>query len=262
MTRILLLISLCFASFANAQQSFVQEPDSINQQWIERNYTKREVMIPMRDGVRLFTVVYEPRDRSVRHPILMSRDCYGCAPYGEDRFMRFSRIGYYEYLRSGYIIVFQDVRGKNMSEGRFEDIRPYIPNKKGKQTDEASDAYDTAEWLIRNTHSNECIGVHGISYPGFYATMSALALHPAIKAVSPQAPVTDWFRGDDDHHNGALCLVDMFDFESDPEDAFGDYDPEQVLHLDREVFVIDGKSEIPLDIEEGQPCRDGGRRLV
>lgn len=213
MTRILLLISLCFASFANAQQSFVQEPDSINQQWIERNYTKREVMIPMRDGVRLFTVIYEPRDRSARHPILMSRDCYGCAPYGEGRFKHFSSVGYYEYLRSGYIIVFQDVRGKNMSEGRFEDIRPYIPNKKGKQTDEASDAYDTAEWLIRNTHSNECIGVHGISYPGFYATMSALALHPAIKAVSPQAPVTDWFRGDDDHHNGALCLVDMFDFE-------------------------------------------------
>lgn len=209
MRHIILLITLCIAT-----TTWGAEKDSIDQAWIERNYTKREVMIPMRDGVRLFTAIYEPRDNSCRHPILMNRQCYGCAPYGKDVFNRFSPIGYYEYIRNGYIIVYQDVRGKNKSEGTFEDLRPYIPNKKNKQqTDEASDTYDTAEWLIHNTHSNRRIGVHGISYPGFYSTMAALSLHPAIKAVTPQAPVTDWFRGDDDHHNGALCLMDMFSFE-------------------------------------------------
>lgn len=213
MRNIILLFTLVATLGMKAQGQNETRRDTINQRWIEQHYTKREVMIPMRDGIRLFTAIYEPRDNSSRHPILMNRQCYGCAPYGEDRFQHFSPVGYYEYLRNGYIIVYQDVRGKNMSEGVFEDIRPYIPNKKGKQTDEASDTYDTAEWLIRNTHSNQCIGVHGISYPGFYSTMAALSLHPAIKAVTPQAPVTDWFRGDDDHHNGALCLVDMFDFE-------------------------------------------------
>lgn len=213
MRHLTLLLLLAVSLGVNAQPQWTGTSDTINQQWIEQHYTKREVMIPMRDGIRLFTAIYEPRDNSQPHPILMSRDCYGCAPYGEDRFKRFSSVGYYEYIRSGCIIVFQDVRGKNMSEGEFEDIRPYIPNKRGRQTDEASDTYDTAEWLIHHTHTNNNIGVHGISYPGFYSTMAALSLHPAIKAVSPQAPVTDWYRGDDDHHNGALCLMDMFSFE-------------------------------------------------
>ncbi len=209
MRHITLLLALCFFTAI-----YAAEPDSIDQQWVEDHYTKREVMIPMRDGVKLFTAIYEPKDNSKPHPILMNRQCYGCAPYGPGQFNRFANIGYREYIRNGYIIVYQDVRGKNKSEGTFEDLRPYIPNKKGKtQVDEASDTYDTAEWLIHNTHSNNKIGVHGISYPGFYATMAALSLHPAIKAVTPQAPVTDWFRGDDDHHNGALCLMDMFSFE-------------------------------------------------
>lgn len=113
-----------------------------------------------------------------------------------------------------YILVFQDVRGKNMSEGVYEDIRPYISDKQSNvDIDEASDTYDTAEWLLHNTNNNGNMGVFGISYPGFYSTMAALSDHPAIKAVSPQAPVTDWFRGDDTHHNGALFLLDMFGFE-------------------------------------------------
>jgi len=188
MRHIILLMTLCFFTVA-----YGAETDSIDQQWVENHYTKREVMIPMRDGVKLFTAIYEPKDNSKRHPILMNRQCYGCAPYGTDRFNNFASIGYREYVRNGYIIVYQDVRGKNKSEGVFEDLRPYIPNKKNKnQVDEASDTYDTAEWLIHNTNSNNKIGVHGISYPGFYATMAALSLHPAIKAVTPQAPVTDW----------------------------------------------------------------------
>ena len=199
--------------------------DTITREWVKNHYDKREVKITMRDGVKLHTVIYEPKDRSVKHPILMERTCYSSAPYGEHYFW-LERFSFNEFVRHGYIIVFQDVRGKNKSEGVFEDIRPFVEgkktpkyNKKGEvvvskqmPTDEASDTYDTAEWLIHNTCTNGNIGVFGVSYPGFFATMAALSGHPAIKAVSPQAPVTDWFRGDDAHHNGAMCLLDMFSF--------------------------------------------------
>ena len=186
---------------------------------MQENYTKREVLITMRDGVRLFTAIYEPKDNSVKHPIMMERTCYTCSPYGEDRFKSF--LSYEPYVDAGYIFVFQDVRGRNMSEGEFEEIRPFIEGKKLSkkqsknvgQTDEASDTYDTVEWLINNTCNNGCVGIKGISYPGFYATMGALAGHPAIKAVSPQAPVTDWFHGDDVHHNGALMLAETVSFQ-------------------------------------------------
>ena len=188
------------------------EGRAIDMEWIYSHYDKREIMIPMRDGVKLFTCIYEPKDKSERHPILMNRTCYGSDPYGE-KFMNLTSLRWSIYAEKNYILVFQDVRGKYKSEGEFEDLRPYLPNKKGREIDEASDTYDTAEWLIHNTHSNKKIGVHGISYPGFYATMAALSTHPAIKAVSPQAPVTDWFVGDDNHHNGALALLDMFSFE-------------------------------------------------
>lgn len=187
--------------------------------WLIKNYTKREVQIPMRDGVKLFTAIYEPKDNSTKHPILLNRTCYSIAPYGPD-FAPLMYEGDKEYIKNKYIIVYQDVRGKNHSEGIFADIRPFISDKTDgngnidpSKTDEASDAYDTAEWLINNTNNNGNIGVHGISYPGFYSTMAALSGHPAIKAVSPQAPVTDWFRGDDVHHNGALFLADMFGFD-------------------------------------------------
>jgi uncharacterized protein len=117
------------------------------------------------------------------------------------------------YLRKGYIIVQQDVRGRWMSEGEFVDVRPHNPNKKGTEIDEASDTYDTVDWLTNNLQNNNGnVGVFGISYPGFYSTMAALSNHPALKAVSPQAPVTDWFMGDDFHHNGAFCLMDGFSF--------------------------------------------------
>ncbi len=180
--------------------------------WVRQHYNKREVMIPMRDGVRLFTVIYEPKNHEVCHPILMNRTCYGVGPYG-DEWIRLERPTWALYAQDEYILVFQDVRGKNFSEGVFEDLRPFITDKKTvNDIDEASDTYDTVEWLINNTCSNNRVGVFGISYPGFYATAAALAKHPAIKAVSPQAPVTDWYRGDDTHHNGALFILDMFDF--------------------------------------------------
>ncbi len=190
-----------------------QNKDSI---WVRENYSKMERMLPMRDGVKLFTALYIPKDTSVQHPILFKRTPYSCFPYGEDNF----NPGLYEsywlnYLKEGYIIAIEDVRGKYMSEGKFIDVRPFNPNKKGIETDEASDTYDAIEWMTNNIPSNnKRVGVFGISYPGFYSTMAALSNHPALKAVSPQAPVTDWFQGDDFHHNGAFMLMDGFSFYS------------------------------------------------
>lgn len=201
--------------------------------YIRAHYTKQEVMIPMRDGVKLFTSIYVPKDSTRTYPILLKRTPYSCSPYGESEY-----VGSFQnmYLaREGYIFITQDVRGKYMSEGEFVDVRPYIPKtnpapplpevqkgkKKGQsvppkpEIDEATDTYDAVDWLIRKLATNNGkVGVYGISYPGFYATMSILAQHPAIKAVSPQAPVTDWFIGDDFHHNGAFFMLDGFAFYS------------------------------------------------
>lgn len=185
-------------------------PDSV---WVRQHYQKLETSIPMRDGVKLFTSIYFPKNASEKHPILLSRTPYSCAPYGE-RFSSELWGSYWKhYVQEGYILVKQDVRGRWMSDGEFVDIRPFNPAKKGTQIDEASDTYDTIEWLVKNLPAtNGNVGVFGISYPGFYATMAALSGHPALKAISPQAPVTDWFQGDDFHHNGAFMLMDCFSF--------------------------------------------------
>jgi hypothetical protein len=192
--------------------SFAQTIDSA---WFRNNYIKKEVMISMRDGVKLFTAVYIPKDNAEKHPILISRTPYSCAPYGEKEYRAYYSNHYKEYLKEGYIMVSQDVRGRWMSEGVFVDVRPYIENKKATEIDEASDTYDTIDWLVKNLDNNNGnVGVFGISYPGFYSTEAALSNHPALKAVSPQAPVTDWFQGDDFHHNGAFMLMDAFNFYS------------------------------------------------
>ena len=192
---------------------FAQNTDSL---WVRENYYKVEKMLPMRDGINLFTAFYIPKDSSVKHPILFNRTPYTCSPYGEDKFnARIYDTYWINYLKEGYIIAIQDVRGKFMSEGEFVDVRPFNPNKKGKEIDEASDTYDAIEWMVNNIPgNNKRVGVFGISYPGFYSTMAALSGHPALKAVSPQAPVTDWFQGDDFHHNGAFMLMDGFGFYS------------------------------------------------
>ena len=190
-----------------------QNADSL---WVRENYYKIERMVPMRDGTKLFTAFYIPKDSSEKHPILFNRTPYSCSPYGEDKFSGRLLFTYWvNYLKEGYIIAIQDVRGKWMSEGEFMDIRPFNPAKKGTETDEASDTYDAIDWMINNIPSNnKRVGVFGISYPGFYSTMAALSGHPALKAVSPQAPVTEWFMGDDFHHNGAFFLMDGFSFYS------------------------------------------------
>ncbi|HEX8333875.1 MAG TPA: CocE/NonD family hydrolase [Segetibacter sp.] len=207
--RILVRLLFLFIPFAG----IAQRNDSA---WILRNYNKIERYIPMRDGVKLFTSIYVPKDNDEKHPILLNRTPYSCAPYGEDKFKAFWENHYKEYCREKYIMVYQDVRGRWMSEGEFVDVRPFNPNKKtNKDVDEASDTYDTIDWLTKNLAGNNGnVGVFGISYPGFYATMASLSNHPALKAVSPQAPVTDWFIGDDFHHNGAFMLMDAFGFYS------------------------------------------------
>jgi uncharacterized protein len=183
--------------------------------WIRENYYKLEKSVPMRDGVKLFTTFYIPKDTTEQHPILMTRTPYSCAPYGADNWRNYS-MGYLRYyLREGYILVTQDVRGRWMSEGQFVDVRPFIKDKKTGDVDEASDTYDAIDWIVKNIpHNNGRVGIFGISYPGFYSTMAAASAHPALKAVSPQAPVTDWFMGDDFHHNGAFFVMDAWSFYS------------------------------------------------
>lgn len=180
---------------------------------VKELFEKHEYQIPMRDGTKLFTAVYIPRDKSEPHPILLQRTPYSVAPYGEDKYTRI--LGYLpDFLNDGFIFVFQDVRGRYMSEGEFDNMRPYIPNKTGKdQVDESTDTYDTIDWLVKNIENNNGkVGLWGTSYPGFYSIMGALDAHPNLVCVSPQAPISDWFIGDDMHHNGAFSLLMSFNF--------------------------------------------------
>lgn len=180
---------------------------------LKKKYSKKEVYIEMRDGIKLFTSIYTPRNSNGPHPILLNRTPYNIEPGGPDHYSFFIQ-NYSRYTEKDYIMVSQDVRGRYMSEGTFEDIRPVIPvRKSSKDTDETTDTWDTVEWLVKNVDNNNGnVGIFGISYPGFYSTMGIINAHPAVKAVSPQAPVTAWFLGDDFHHNGAFFLLDCFPF--------------------------------------------------
>lgn len=180
---------------------------------IKSRYNKQEVYITMRDGVRLFTSIYKPKEMKEALPVILNRTPYDIEPAGPSNFNVFTQV-YSRYMNDNYIMVFQDVRGRYMSEGKFEDIRPVIPEKKSNNDiDESTDTWDTVDWLIKNVEGNNGnVGIFGISYPGFYSTMGLINAHPAVKAVSPQAPVTAWFIGDDFHHNGAFFLLDCFSF--------------------------------------------------
>ena len=201
----LIMISMCLAS---AQQMTQRELGD----YVKSHYTKREVYIPMRDGVKLYVCIYEPKDKDHKYPIMFDRTPYSVGPYGADNYKVL--LGPNElFAREGYIFVYEDVRGRYMSEGVYEDVRPYIPNKTGNQIDETTDTYDTVDWLIKNVpNNNGRVGVWGISYPGFYTSMAGIDGHPAVKAISPQAPVSDWFHGDDINHNGALFLAQNYSF--------------------------------------------------
>ncbi len=195
----LLYLSLLFISATLCAQE--NKPN-----YVAENYTKKEVHIKMRDGAELFTVIYSPKDVSKKYPIIMQRTPYNAAPYGANDFKR-SISPSETMMKEGYIVVYQDVRGRWMSDGLYDNMRAFVPNKKTKKDiDEASDTYDTIDWLVKNTpNNNGNVGVWGISYPGFYSTYSLLSNHPALKAVSPQACISDFFF-DDFHHNGAYLL--------------------------------------------------------
>jgi putative CocE/NonD family hydrolase len=181
-------------------------------EYVKANYTKYEYCIPMRDGVRLFTAVYVPKDDSETYPILLVRTPYSVAPYGVDRYPETLRPGP-QFARAKYIFAYQDVRGRWMSEGEFDNMRPINPDPGPGDTDESTDTHDTIEWLLKNVKGhNGKVGQTGISYPGFYTVCGMIRAHPALVAASPQAPVTDWFVGDDFHHNGAFFLGHCFNF--------------------------------------------------
>lgn len=184
-----------------------------NAEEVKAAYTKYEYQISMRDGVKLFTAVYVPKDTSQKYPILLNRTPYSVAPYGADAYK--TAIGPTPlFQKEGYIFVYQDVRGRWMSEGDYMDVRPHKDKKNGPtDIDESSDTYDTIDWLVKNVaNNNGRVGMWGISYPGFYAAMGIMEAHPALKAASPQAPIADWFIGDDFHHNGAFWLPHAFNF--------------------------------------------------
>ncbi len=175
------------------------------QDWVQANYNKAIYDVPMRDGTKLHTIVYSPKDALTtnRYPFLMQRTCYNIAPYGANEFPNL--LGPSEtMMKQKYIFVYQDVRGRYMSEGTWTNMTPHIANKtKTTDIDEASDTFDTIDWLLKNVQNhNGRVGQWGISYPGFYTVAGALSQHPALKASSPQAPVSDFFF-EDFHHNGA-----------------------------------------------------------
>ena len=190
-----------------------QAPPAEPQFDVRAHYTKFEHYIPMRDGKKLFTSVYVPKDTAREYPIMFLRTPYSVGPYGEDNYR--SNLGPSEIFgKDGYIFVYQDVRGRWMSEGDFVNVRPHNPAKKGPQDiDESTDTYDTIDWLLKHVpNHNGKVGHYGISYRGFLVAAGMIDAHPALKAASPQAPVTDWFIGDDWHHNGALFLPHAFNF--------------------------------------------------
>jgi hypothetical protein len=204
-----LSIALLLSASSFSQQQAPSVPPGL--EFFRQNYTKREVYVPMRDGVRLFTAIYTPKDMTQKFPLLLQRTPYSISPYGADRY---SDVGgtTLGFLKEGYILVRQDVRGRFMSEGEFDHMRPHKPVKGGpRDIDESTDTYDTIEWLLKNVaNHNGRVGMWGISYPGFYSAAGMIDAHPALKAVSPQAPVADWFSSDDWHHNGAFLLAHAF----------------------------------------------------
>ncbi|WP_028890569.1 CocE/NonD family hydrolase [Tenacibaculum sp. 47A_GOM-205m] len=205
MKKALALLFIVVFSFASCKKTTTNKTATTEDTYVKNHYNKKEVKITMRDGVKLHATIYSPKDTSKTYPILLQRTPYSCQPYGEDKFRK--KIGPNPVLmKEGNIIVYQDVRGRWMSEGVYDNMRAYIPNKTEKQTDETTDTYDTIDWLVNNVpNNNGNVGTWGISYPGHYATVSAIDAHPALKAASPQACIGDFFF-DDFHHNGAFLL--------------------------------------------------------
>jgi putative CocE/NonD family hydrolase len=200
---------------ARADAPKADQPFTADAAYIKEHYTKYEYAIPMRDGVTLFTAAYVPKDAAQTYPILLARTPYGLRPYGASNYPESPRGPMKYYADERFIFVYQDVRGRNASGGEFVHVRPHRAQKGPRDIDESTDTYDTIDWLVKHVPlNNGAVGILGISYPGFYAAAGMIDAHPALKCASPQAPVTDWFIGDDFRHNGALYLAHSFRFLS------------------------------------------------
>lgn len=209
------LIAACFAALLAVPATAQSQADAAALAVrIRQNYRKLEVRIPVRDGVKLFTSIYVPRDTSKRYPVLMSRTPYSVAPYGDTLYRAsMGPSGNPKWVDDGYIFVYQDARGRNFSEGDFREMTPILEkHEKPTDVDEGTDTYDSIEWLLKNLPTNGRMGIYGTSWPGFYASASCLSRHPALVACSPQAPMTDIWAGDDDFHGGAFLLAHNFGF--------------------------------------------------
>ena len=208
-------VLLAIASLVSAVRVHGQEKSEAAKEleYNRAHYTNNDDRIPMRDGVKLFTAVYAPKDHSLSYPILMLRTPYSIGPYGIDNF-RGTLGPAAAFDKEQFIFVFQDVRGRYMSEGGFLDVP--VPKEKlngPKDTDESTDTFDTIDWLLKNVpNNNGRVGMRGVSYPGAYAALGLIRSHPALKAVSPQAPMGDVGNGDDAYHNGAFYLAANFGF--------------------------------------------------
>ena len=179
------------------------------------SYTKKTYMIPMRDGIKLFTVVLAPTQSTKPCPFLIQRTPYGSDfPVPEGASIPVGKMGRFQPMaKEGYIFVFQDMRGKFKSEGIFEMTRPLYHLIDKTKTDESTDAYDAIDWLVKNIKNNNGkAGINGVSYPGYLALDASVDPHPALKASSPQASPADMFLGDDFHHNGAFRLSYGFEY--------------------------------------------------
>ncbi len=213
MRRSIALFAVLLLSAAALPAQAPPGPDPTLAARIKERYVKREVRIRVRDGAQLFTSIYVPRDTTRRYPVLMSRTPYSVSPYGADYKAALGPSGNTKWVDDGYIFVYQDVRGRNFSEGVFRDMTPILENHdKPTDVDEGTDAFDSIDWLVKNLPTNGKVGLYGTSYPGFYTTASCLSRHPALVACSPQAPMTDIWMGDDNFHGGAFLLAHNFGF--------------------------------------------------
>ena len=205
---------LAFLALSAPCAARAQQPDALAA-YVRQHYVRSDHLIPMRDGARLYTVVYAPKDAGQTYPILLTRTPYSVAPYDKDQY-RGSLGPNRHFAREGYVFVYQDVRGRYLSEGTFVNMRPQQGrHPTAKDIDESTDTYDTIAWLLKHVpNHNGKVGLYGISYPGFYAAAGMINAHPALQAVSPQAPIADWFVGDDFHHNGTFYLAHAFGFFS------------------------------------------------
>jgi uncharacterized protein len=215
-----IVLLFVFSAAAHAQT----QPRGVDA--VRARYTKYEYRVPMRDGARIFTAVYVPKDPSQPYPFLITRTPYSVAPYGVDNY-RSSLGPSLSFEQEGFIFVYQDARGRYMSEGEFLQVRPHLTDKRDpKDVDESTDTYDTIEWLLKNVaNNNDMVGMVGISQPGFHVAASIIDSHPALKAASPQAPTADYYMGDDVYHNGAFMLAANFDFYSSFVPRKGDPEP-------------------------------------